>query len=1137
MEPPQIDDGDHGPEEEYDSKEPIQQYEAQDVNGEEGERVDGGGLEGAKDQSQIEEPSPSQHLEDDSSANEQAQPSSDAVSAPETGSAGIDSVNPNSTVSGDLLTETLQPYSTNEVGHLHSDTGSFGAILDTDFESQQLTNTISQADNALQQPPAATRSAGGPKTPVAAPPTPSQPKPSSGAPAEPDFVSDPNATILLEEKLRRNAFFSEKEIEFDETLHTLEESGAYEGDNLSLLGKFRAEYEKVHRAILRSHTHAEALYEDVKELAEEYRENLNLTQEAVKNSVRDQQVIRTLRQQIRRSEELVEASNKREESSKEQLRLLHSDIKSLSTALKEGVGLSVMQERTLQELTHAKENAMREVEAETEKVVLLRNQIAEVSETVRTTDNRKRELEQEIYQLKEKNAMKKTDIDAELRVKERLERELRELRVVVAGRTQEVRGKQESVNRSNEELAILDLQIKSQKQTLEKLLKDQENLTTRTIKLQEERSEHFSSTVGLIEDNEVLAQDLKQKEADLTKNRNEVKKVNRIREGLIKKNKALEEHRGACELERKDLRAKNETTLQQTETLRRQIEMNKKVVDDLVREKDILRRSHQKAQNETINQTNMTVIYQQIKHNLEVELSQLQKDIQHHHKQIEQVTSERDHYVGEATKLQGMCVASLQQIKETELLIFERKRKMVQSDTKLKHQQALYEAVQSDRNLHSKHLLESQAEIAEMKRKLKIMNYQINGFKEDINVKDDALVREMLENQHLQKDINLINEEIETLKSQNEIAQTYIRAQLAEEFKLNQFVKEAERERARQENALQVLITERDNLSSQLIRQNTELARVYDALKTKQSLLLHSETHYRDRLRAMRSLREEIFLLRQNKAMLMGDTADLPAMKKSIYRLQNDIIRERSRVKALEDELRNPVNIHRWRKLEGSNPKAFELLQLLHTLQKKVIVKTREDRQKEHLIQTKEETYLHLRSVLGKQVGPEAQEQVKEFKNILKEKNMQLRHMDSELNMYQAQVREYRYAIGVLDKGLGEIKKQYITSQLARAAMGGGGLQTKMAWAKAQGGGGGGERPLSPMSLPAISPIPRTSANGTPTRMSQTFAAEEGNDGGTQQALAPLAPSPGIDPSEENEGREELLDGDNNPEPIVVASI
>ncbi|ORY37952.1 hypothetical protein BCR33DRAFT_441731 [Rhizoclosmatium globosum] len=101
------------------------------------------------------------------------------------------------------------------------------------------------------------------------------------------------------------------------------------------------------------------------------------------------------------------------------------------------------------------------------------------------------------------------------------------------------------------------------------------------------------------------------------------------------------------------------------------------------------------------------------------------------------------------------------------------------------------------------------------------------------------------------------------------------------------------------------------------------------------------------------------------------------------------------------------------------------MIQLLHTLQKNLISKTKEVKEKETLIQQKEELYLHLKAVMAKQVGPEAIEQVEEFQRILKEKNVQLKHMNVELNMYHSQVKEYKYALDGLNRALKQVKDDY----------------------------------------------------------------------------------------------------------------
>ena len=89
----------------------------------------------------------------------------------------------------------------------------------------------------------------------------------------------------------------------------------------------------------------------------------------------------------------------------------------------------------------------------------------------------------------------------------------------------------------------------------------------------------------------------------------------------------------------------------------------------------------------------------------------------------------------------------MEDVKVREMQIFDYKKKIAENETKLKQQQNLYEAVRSDRNLYSKNLIESQDEITEMKRKLKIMNHQIDQLKEEISSKEAMLVKEHLEHQ------------------------------------------------------------------------------------------------------------------------------------------------------------------------------------------------------------------------------------------------------------------------------------------------------------------------------------------------------------------------------------------------------
>merc|ERR1711964_582331 len=115
----------------------------------------------------------------------------------------------------------------------------------------------------------------------------------------------------------------------------------------------------------------------------------------------------------------------------------------------------------------------------------------------------------------------------------------------------------------------------------------------------------------------------------------------------------------------------------------------------------------------------------------------------------------------------------------------------------------------------------------------------------------------------------------------------------------------------------------------------------------------------------------------------------------------------------------------RWRKLEGTDPDTYEMIQKIHTLQKRLITKTEEVVEKEVVITEKEKLYVELKNILARQPGPEVAEQLSIYQQSLKEKTRQMKAMASELNMYQAQVNEYKYEIERLTRELQDIKRKY----------------------------------------------------------------------------------------------------------------
>jgi len=410
---------------------------------------------------------------------------------------------------------------------------------------------------------------------------------------------------------------------------------------------------------------------------------------------------------------------------------------------------------------------------------------------------------------------------------------------------------------------------------------------------------------------------------------------------------------------------------------------------------------------------------------LEGEISGFKSESMKQRKMLYTLEKERERFGAEASDANAKFGAALEEIKLREMTILDLQKKISEGDAKLQQQQNLYEAVRSDRNLYSKNLIESQDEISEMKRKFKIMSHQIEQLKEEIQAKDSALVKERIEHTRSDKEKEALKNELMRLKKLVSTAETTMKNYQAEVDKLNHIISEADADRFHQQREYDVVINERDILGTQLIRRNDELALLYEKVKIQRNAISDGEIAYRERLEDLRVLRLKENSLRRELHIQRSQTSALEGLRQEVYTLQRELLQDRTKVKALSEELENPENTHRWRKLEGSDPGAYEMVQKIQALQKRLISKTEEVVEKDLLIQEKDKLYVELKNILARQPGPEVAEQLSIYQQGLRDKTKSMKAMASELNMYQVQVNESKFEMEKLTRELQEVKRKY----------------------------------------------------------------------------------------------------------------
>lgn len=811
--------------------------------------------------------------------------------------------------------------------------------------------------------------------------------------------------------------FQQMEQEFQDVLQELM------GDRS--LEKFRVEYEKLHKALIKSHESEKRLMQKCRELNAELVANSAKVQTALKLGQEDQNTIASLRKELEKAWKISDQSLEKEQSAKEAIQSLKQEITNLTKLVEQGAGLTVGQEQNVNELMKVRDELIQERDKLLDELVKLRSTLEESNTKQSELEKKFEDANNTISQLDADINTRKMEAQRELRRKDKLERELKEAKTQVEQKTIELKNYQQSYEKTKADIVKLETQQKEQKVLLERTLKDSDVLNARFTKLQHDFEAQVLNNDALANENALKVHELKAREDEVNALKSDTSKLNKVKENIQKRLKHLEDQKAETENEKELLRNTIVNLEKELDSAKKEQEKEKKAIDELTRERDMLNKNLSNASKNTEKQSNLIKTHDQSIKHLEQEISNYKEEASKQRKLIFQLEKERDRYISEASELTQRVLQHMEDVKIKEMQIFDYKKKIAEQETKYKQQQNLYEAVRSDRNLYSKNLIERQDEINENKRKLKIMTHQIDQLKEEIQNKEQALVKEHTLHQQVEKEKDNLKAELQQMKKIAAETKAYIDSQQAEERKLLKIIQEADAERSRQKKQLEQVIQERDILGTQLVRRNDELALLYEKIKIQQSTLNKGELQYKARIEDIRILKLEIKRLRREKKILNVKVTNVDDLSKEIYHVQRELLRERTRCRALEEELENPMNVHRWRKLEGSDPSTYELIQKIQALQKRLITKTEEVVHKELLIQEKEKLYTELKHILARQPGPEVAEQLSIYQQTLKQKTKQLKALASEVNMYESQISEYKFEIDKLNKELTDCKNKY----------------------------------------------------------------------------------------------------------------
>ncbi|XP_013883448.1 cilia- and flagella-associated protein 58 [Austrofundulus limnaeus] len=814
--------------------------------------------------------------------------------------------------------------------------------------------------------------------------------------------------------------------------------------------RIRLEFNKLILALKKSRDNEKRLMSKCRDLNAEIMSTSAKVAAAVKLSQEDETTITSLKMELNKAWQMIDAAHTKERKHNETIQSLKVEVSNLSK-LSEQAEQAVDQERV--NLTNMVEELSKERTKLETTVEDLREKLKQALTTQQALEAERETAFQNISQLQQGLQTQQNEISRETSLKEKLEKEVKQLHTDMEARTSEIKTQKQQVQKANEEQHKQEQKVKELKILYERSIKELEQIQAKNSKLQQECEHLALAKENLSVENQQLTNQLKLRGEEVSQLRQEVSKQTKMRETTQKKFHQMEDQKAEVEVQKETLKAQISALEKDLESAQKQVEADKKSSDELLRERDILQKNMTKAVQAAEKQQSLVKLLEQDKRTLEHEISGYCQEVHKQRTIIQQLGKDRDRHINHNSSLMQkaaprigintacsdctqtnrvLFIPQVQQkisdleVRETEICDW--RKKVTEAESKLRQQENQLESVVLERNLYSKNLVKAQEEIAEMKRKMKTLNNQVSRLRDEIIGKEEALIKDQQEHKHLEKDNEALKAELQSVKLLVEDTKLCVDSQQAEKQKLQRIISDMESEKIQQKKQLDQVIRERDGLGKQLLRRNDERALLYEKIRIQQSILSKGDFHYNQRLEDIHLLKLEIKRLSRKKRILDKSLPNMEELRTQLFHLQNELLRERTRNSILEEQLK-PINIHRWRRLEGTDPGKFQLIQKIQFLQKRLISKTQDLGQQELLLQEKEKLYVELKQILAKRPGPEAAEQLQQCQWTLRERTKKLKALIAELTMLNSNIKEYKTENQRLTSELENVKKKYLNQK------------------------------------------------------------------------------------------------------------
>ena len=249
---------------------------------------------------------------------------------------------------------------------------------------------------------------------------------------------------------------------------------------------------------------------------------------------------------------------------------------SLSKAAAQGGSGGAKQQEQLKDMMRQRDELAAERDEQVNQIVMLREEVMEVTEQLRAAEADKLRMENELQILRDDAASARAATDKETKRKEKMERDMKELKELLEEKTYEIKQKQHSLKEGDEAVKRLEKLLKDQQGATSRAQKDYNGLSDKLTKLQRDLSDAVQNNANLAQSNANAQIELKAKDDEINLAKLEAGRIDKAKDAALGKLRAAEAAKEEVEKNRDDLKRTIADLERDIDAMRKQGELEKK---------------------------------------------------------------------------------------------------------------------------------------------------------------------------------------------------------------------------------------------------------------------------------------------------------------------------------------------------------------------------------------------------------------------------------------------------------------------------------------------------------------------------------------------------------------------------------